>query len=144
MSNTSSLQADHNGSLSVDGEPWGFFQTVAGGEVTGSGEKDRAPSGNDIDQPLLGPRSIGNVTLTRTWDESRDRALLVKARAKTSRTNNVTAAEHPLDANGNPLTASTVWSPCVIVRAMGPAGDRNSTTKTTFEIELAVGGIGST
>src|SRR5690349_5747353 len=115
----SSLQSDHNGSLTVAGKPYGMFQTVTGGEVTADGTKDRAPSGNNIDQPLTGPQSIGNVTLSRTWDETRDAALYVHARSQVGQTNNVTAARHPLDASGNPKGTDTIWSPCVIVRVQG-------------------------
>lgn len=135
------LQSNFNATATVGGEPLGAFQTVSGGEVTAEVVRDRAPSGNDISQPVPAPRDIGNVTISRSWVESRDAPILARLDRHVGREeNNSTVARHPLDGDGNPKGTDRTWIG-VLIRATGPEGDRNSTDKATLELEFAIGNV---
>lgn len=137
----SSLQSDFSATATVSGRVLGGFQTFEGGAVTASAEKDRPPTGNDIDQPIPGPRSIDNVTISRTYDDTRDGPLLAFLEGQVGR-GDATVARHPLDADGNPRGTDRTYT-CLLIRVTGPAGDRNAaTTKATLELEFACGAVG--
>ena len=68
------LQANIDAVATVNGVPLGGFQTITGGEVSAESVKDRPP-GATFDEAVASLPSVGNITISRSWDEGRDAPL---------------------------------------------------------------------
>lgn len=69
------LQANVDAVVTVDGQPLGGFQTITGGEVSAESVKDRPP-GAVYEDAVEAVPTVGNITVSRSWDEARDGAIL--------------------------------------------------------------------
>lgn len=94
-------QDQWSNTVTIDGVPWGVWDTLDGGDVEADEVKHR-PGGMQKQVSLGGPEHVNNITLTRLLDQpdwAKMKALMAnrvgKARATVSR--------QPLDPDGNPF-----------------------------------------
>lgn len=117
----------------------GLFSTKSGGAITADTSKVY-DGGSLTPEVLSGSADVGNVTVSRAYDHTRDAALLSTLRAKVGRqtaTISVTPADRDLVAIGSP----TVYSDALLVGLTEPDSDASSADAATFELEWAIGQV---
>lgn len=115
----------------------GGFQTFAGGEESAE-VADDFPPGSQYADKAVGKASLGNITVTRSWNEQRDRGLYNACKGKTGATGS--CGRLIRDSNRNVSGIDTFL--VKLIRNKGPEGDTNAGTgKATWELELAVTGL---
>lgn len=130
------LQADVDGVATVDGVNLGGFQTFDGAEETAEVIDDFAPGAQYADKSV-GKAALSNATLTRTWNEARDRPLYNRLKGKTGAGSSIGRIVR--DSNRNPSGQDSFSAK--LVRSKGPVGDTNAgNNKATWELEFAVTG----
>ena len=131
------LQADIDAVATIDGVNLGGFQTFTGGDESAEVVDDFTPGAQYADKSVA-KASLANVTITRSWVESRDRPLYNRLKGRTGATGSVGRIVR--DSNRNPSGQDTFS--CRLVRSKGPEGDTNGgQNKATWEIEVAVTGL---
>jgi hypothetical protein len=131
------LQSSIDAIATVAGIPLGGFQTITGGGVAADVEKDRLP-GERYPTPIPGSPDIANITISRTYDETRDGALVPRL-DKLVGNGEGSVGRVIRDRNQNPVGMRNYT--CLLVRCTGPDGDTNSNSKPTLELEFAVSGL---
>lgn len=118
----------------------GTFDRRSGGEVSASDTKYR-PGGSPNEISLGGPRTVGNVTVSRLYDLARDhdRAKQLAAVVGQGR---VTVSQQPLDASQVPTRTPTIWNG-VLTRVTFPDADSSGNAASMLELEVSTaGGVG--
>lgn len=129
-------QSDIDGIFTFEGASFGGWQTFAGGEEGGEVLEDRVPGAVYPDKDVTGA-NLTNITLTRSWVETRDRPLYNRLKGRTNQRGS--AGRIVRDAAKN--IADVESFSVKLVRFGGPEGDTNATTtKGMFTVELAVTG----
>jgi len=134
-----SLQYRFLVTATVGGRPLGGFQTFTGGETTAESVKDRPP-GQEYEISLGGPKGIGNITVSRTFDPDRDDpALIAHLHGQVGRRDNSTIGKVPLDADMNPRGSGDTYRG-TLIRFAPPEANSNSSDKGTIELEFEISG----
>jgi hypothetical protein len=129
-------QDQWSNTVTIDGTPMGVWDTLSGGD-SDSEETKYKPGGMQPEVSLGGPRSIGNITLSRLlgkpdWDYMR------KMMNRTGQAKCIVSRQ-PLDTDGNPWGRPMTYRG--ILKAVMPGGtDSNSSGAQTWEIEISTEG----
>jgi hypothetical protein len=131
------LQADIDAVATTDGVNLGGFQTFAGGEESAEVIDDFTPGAQYADKSVS-KAALSNITITRSWVESRDRPLYNRLKGRTGA--DASIGRIVRDANRNPSGQDTFRGK--LIRSKGPEGDTNAgNSKATWELEYAVNGL---
>mgnify|MGYP000981747695 CR=1 FL=1 len=109
----------------------GTFDTFSGGEVDSEETKYR-PGGMAAQVSLGGSKSVGNVTVSRLYDLSRDHPIVAALIALAGRAN-MTVTKQPLNVDGSASGAPLVYTGKL--KAVTPP-DHNSESSDAAMIEL--------
>jgi len=114
-----------------------FFAQVSGGEITAAVEKIYV-GGQKFPELLCAPSEVGDITITRHYDDN-DRPLLNVARQHVGRAfYNITIYYTNCDvADAKPDRA---YSNCLLVGLTEPDGDASSGAPATFALTFSVNG----
>jgi hypothetical protein len=134
----SNRQDKWSNTVTIDGERWGVWDTLAGGEVSDSETKYK-PGGMKPEKSLGGSTTVGNLTLGRLlekedWEPIRQ--LMINRVGKAS----VTVARQPLDDDGNPFGRPLTYSGKLLNVA---PGDTDSTSDSAQAWTIIVSTDGS-
>lgn len=131
------LEADIDAVATIDGVNLGGFQEFDGGEEVAEVVEDFTPGGQYADKSVS-KANLTNITITRSWNESRDRALYNRLKGRTGAGGSIGRIVR--DSNRNPSGQDTFS--CKLVRSAGPKGNTGGgTNKATWVIEVAVTGL---
>lgn len=120
--------------VTVDGEPWGVFDTLSGGDTTAEPTKRRSGGGGMKSYAAFGDSD--DVTVGRVYERERDHEKLRKARRRVGRAEMV-VSEQPLDDDGAPWGKPTVYTGRLIGLAPGEA-DSNSSDVRMLELTAQI------
>jgi hypothetical protein len=126
--------------VSIDGVPWGVWDTLGGGAVEAADTKYR-PGGMAPERSLGGHVTVSNLTLGRLlgredWEPMGD---LMRSRCGKA---NVVVSRQPLDTDGNPFGKPLVYSGTLMTVTPGDT-DSESADAQVWEIGVStVGSIG--
>lgn len=131
-------QDQWSNTVTIDGKPWGVWDTLGGGAVEAGDTKYR-PGGMSPEVSLGGHASVGNLTLgrllTRTdWEPMGN---LMRTRCGKAR---VTVSRQPLDSDGNRFGRPLVYSGTLITVT---PGDTDSESEDAQVWEITVSTVGS-
>lgn len=116
----------------------GYFAQVSGGEITASVEKVFS-GGNQFPEVLCAPAEIGDLTLTRHWDQNDD-GVLQQMRQLVGRTYyDVTVVT--LDCDLSVPGSERNYSRCLLVGITEPEGDASSGAPATYALTFSVSTI---
>ena len=120
--------------LSVDGTQCGTFDDADGGSVD-SAELKYRPGGMGDEVSLGGPQTVSNVTLTRGFDRTRDKALLAFLISRCGK-GNATVVKQPLAADKNAIGDPIVYTGKL--KAYKPAKvQASANTVDTYDFEIS-------
>lgn len=133
----SDRQDKWSNTVTIDGKPWGVWDTLDGGEVTGNEQKYK-PGGMQPEKSLGGSTSVGNLTLGRLlekpdWEPMR---LLMISRVNKAP---VSVARQPLDEDGNPFGKPLTYTGKLLTVTPG-ATDSNSDSAQVWQIVVSTNG----
>jgi hypothetical protein len=132
-----SRQDQYAVSLAVDGKDLGVWDKFSGGEVDSEELKYR-PGGMAPQVSLGGYRNVGNITVSRLFDQSRDlgqSGWLINRVGK----GDVTVAKQSLDVDGNPFGKPVVYTG-KLKRVTLPEVDSESSDPALVELEISSAG----
>lgn len=131
------LEADIDAVATIDGVNLGGFQEFDGGEEVAEVVEDFNPGGQYADKSVS-KANLTNVTIQRSWKESRDRPLYNRLKGRTGADSSVGRIIRGPDRN--PSGQDTFSGK--LVRSAGPKGNTSGgTTKAMWVIEVAVTGL---
>lgn len=113
----------------------GYFAQVSGGEITASVEKVYS-GGRQFPEVLCAPAEVGDLTLTRHWDDA-DHNKLNKVRQLVGRTYydvSVVTLNCDLQVPGS----ERVYPNCLLVGVTEPEGDASSGAPATYALTFSV------
>lgn len=120
----------------------GYFAQVSGGEITASVEKIYI-GGSQFPEVLCAPAEIGDLTLTRHFDDSLatgDKAYLSSLRQKVGRCYyDVTV--YTLDCDLKVPGSDRVYPGCLLVGISEPDGDSSSGAPAVFALTFSVSNV---
>lgn len=126
--------------VTLDGVPIPHpFSTRSGGETTWEEIRFR-PGGMEREVVKVGPRSVGNVTITRPFREPDDRLLLATYAERNGV--RVGIADQHLDDNGVPFGTPLPPQSGVLISISRPESDADGSDKAMLEMEVAIGAAG--
>lgn len=127
-------QDQWSNTVTIDGTPWGVWDTLGGGDVDAEETKYR-PGGMGAQVSLGGQKSTGNITLGRLLVRSDWAAMkrLMTSRVGRAR---VTVSRQPLDVDGNPWGDPLVYSGTLQNVTPGDT-DSNSSDAQVWEITVS-------
>jgi hypothetical protein len=115
----------------------GVFNGLDGGEATAEDTKVRR-GGTRIQRALGGPRSVGNITLTRDYDLARDHNNIHWLYNATGAAR-VTAQHFFTDDNDNPYGRPMIYTG-VLIRSTKPPHNIDSADVANLELEVSCDG----
>src|SRR5436189_283664 len=105
MAINETLEREYIATLSIEGEDWGSWDKLDGGERLADSIA-YLPGGEEPERHLGGPTHVGNVTLQRGYDLSRDHTKIRRLKGLVN--SSAVAKKQPLDSNkaafGDPET----------------------------------------
>jgi hypothetical protein len=120
----------------------GRFAQMSGGEITAAVEKVY-DGGENFPETLCAPAEIGDVTLTRHYDVTRDGGILQGLRSLVGRTYyNVNVFE--LDCDLKVPGTQRVYPQALLVGLSEPEGDSSSGAPATFSLTFSIGNVTGT
>jgi hypothetical protein len=120
----------------------GYFAQMSGGEITAAVEKVY-DGGEQFPETLCAPSEIGDVTLTRHYDVTRDGSVLKQLRSLVGRTYyNVNVYE--LDCDLKVPGTQRVYPQALLVGLSEPEGDSSSGAPATFSLTFSIGQVTGT
>ncbi|MBT6198992.1 MAG: hypothetical protein HOI21_00465 [Bacteroidetes Order II. Incertae sedis bacterium] len=119
----------------------GYFAQVSGGEITASVEKV-FEGGKKFPETLCAPAEVGDVTLTRHYDPTRDGSLVAGLRGLVGAAYyDITIEETDCDLKVMDSENNRMFTQALVVGLTEPDGDASSGAPATFSITLAIGGL---
>jgi len=119
----------------------GWFAQVSGGEITASVEKV-FEGGEKFPETLCAPAEVGDVTLTRHYDPTRDGGLVAGLRGRVGTAYyNIIIEETDCDLKVMDSENNRIFTQALVVGLTEPDGDASSGAPATFSITLAIGGL---
>lgn len=126
--------------VSVDGVGYGVWETFDGGEGDSDETKNR-PGALEDEESLGGPKTRGNVTVSRNYKRNRDQGVLKVLDAKRGRAP-MTVVKQPLDPDKNAVGQPDIYTG-TLKRVTGPNANSNSGDPAKIELEMtAAGAVG--
>lgn len=127
----------YNITVDIDGEKYGTFDTMTGGEID-SDELKYKPGGMAPEVSIGGSVTVGQVVLGRIYDLDRDHPKVHRLADKVGR-GTVTVKKQPLDINRKPWGRALVYKG-ILKRVLPPEVDSTSTDAAILEIEVTPSG----
>ena len=124
--------------VSIDGKPWGVWDTLGGGAVEAEDTKYR-PGGMAPERSLGGHVTVSNLTLGRLLDRPDWEGMSNLMRSRCGKAP-VTVSRQPLDVDGNPYGKPLVY--CGTLMSVTP-GDTDSESTDAQVWEIGVSTVGS-
>jgi hypothetical protein len=124
--------------VSLDGNDLGVFDKMSGGEID-SDELKYKPGGMAPEISLGGSVSVGNVTVERLYDLSRDHQTVKGIIARVGK-GAVTVNKQPLDVDGNAYGAPIVYQG-QLKTCTPPEVDSEANDAATVQLEISSAGI---
>ena len=124
--------------LTIGGINTGVWETLSGREMDTEGGDTYRPAPGDVQRSLGGPKTFGEITVSRTAEPQRDGTLRRRLQALGSRASG-SLSEQPLDADLNAFDTPTVW-PVRLKGMTPPETDVNSGDRQMLELTLFVDG----
>jgi hypothetical protein len=126
-------------SVTIDGEDWGVWDTLAGGAVTAS-ETKYAPGGMGAQKSLGGRTSIDNITLGKLIEGGTDEWAAIKTLMATRCGKaEVGVSRQPLDVDGNKFGDPLVYTGLLLTVTPGDT-DSNSEAAQVWQITVSTHG----
>lgn len=120
--------------VTIDGEPWGVFDTLSGGDTTAEPTKRRAGGGTM--KSYAAHADTDDITVGRVYERERDHEKLRKARRRVGKAN-ATISEQPLDDDGAAWGKPTVYTGRLTGLAPGEA-DSDSADVRMLELTFQI------
>lgn len=120
--------------VTVNGEPWGVFETRTGGGTTAEVSKYR-PGGFLAQKARKGLPETEDVVVGRSWDRDRDYPLT--RRRDLVGNADVVVSDQPLDDTGSPWGKPDVYIGTLAGMTPGDS-DANSNDPKSFELAVVV------
>ena len=137
---TGSRQDQSAVTVSIDGVDYGIWDKRDGGGVD-SEETKYKPGGMGKPISLGGNVETDNVTVSRLYDLERDHTVVQTLLSKPGK-GRMVVKDQPLDPDGNPFGAPTVWRG-VVKTVTPPERDSESSDPAMIEIEMSTEGVPS-
>ena len=115
-----------------------YFSQVSGGEITASVEKVYV-GGRQFPEVLCAPAEIGDITVTRHWDQS-DHSNLQKLRQLVGRTYYTVVVE-TLDCDLKVPGSERTYPNALLVGVTEPEGDASSGAPSTYALTFSISTI---
>lgn len=123
--------------LTVDGVPWGVWDTRSGGKT--SANQIKTKSGDiDTDISLGGIPTTDNVVISRLYRIERDHDTAMRLQSRIGRARCV-VQQDPKDADGNPRGKPIVWTG-VLDSLEFPSHDKNNNGRADITLEISPDG----
>lgn len=113
----------------------GKWMTKSGGEIQSDSNKIY-DGGSLVPSIVTSPAEVGNITVSRAYDQARDEPILANLRTKVGRYS-TTITVQPTDADLVAVGKASVYAGAVLVRVGEPDFDSSSGDIANIELEFA-------